>query len=374
MGEDAENAYNESMGVQHRDISPEKQGKPVVKGGALWHKLPRLLNLSAYEAQAGERTPTVDYEPIHLHITPGEVHPVAALQSRNGAGGNRKLDLETFRFIMEQVPTVRTVEFSGRTDPFRNEHLLKLVDYAYKFNGAECTVITEGFLLPRFTEAILSSALHSLVIRIHAHRPSAYAQMTGLNPSYFVTLRDNVIGLIQRKRELGGKVEVDLAITVDRHNYTEMAAMIAFAEGLGVDGVRFENYFNPNTPGVRSDRSLYTDQKPVLKYFEELRQTVTRQTRLAITLPRLLDPDMRQHRHCLDPFTTVSVDADCNVSGCPRQLLTRGRMAKIWDETFWNDSLYQWLRSVHGSRGKASSCGSDDVPLPCQNCPRNMPR
>lgn len=374
MGEEAENAYNESMGVQRQDISPDKQVKPAVKAGALWHKLPRLLNLSAYEAQSGERSQTVDYEPIHLHITPAEVHPVAALQSRNGAAGERKLDLDTFRFVIEQVPAVRTVEFSGRTDPFKNEHLLKLVDYAYKFNGAESTIVTDGFLLPRFADAILTSALHSLVVRIHAHRPSAYARMTGGNANHFVTLRDNVIHLIRRKREIGGKVEVDLAMTVDSHNYTEMAAMIAFAEELGVDGVRFENYFNPNTPGVRSDRALYTSQKPVLKYFEELTRTVIRPSRLAVTLPRLLDPDMSHHRHCLDPFTTVSVDADFNVSGCSRQLLTRGKMAKIWDETFWNDALYQWLRSVHGSRGKSACGAGGEVPLPCQNCPRNMPR
>lgn len=367
----ANNAYNVGMGVQRQDLTSEQVRVRPEKSGAIWNKLPRLLNLSRYETQVERRSETLDYEPIHLHITPGEVHPMAAMQGK--ASFDRKLDLETFRFVLEQVPAVRTIEFSGRAEPFRNEHLLNCVDYAFKFNGAESTVYTDGFLLPQHIDAILQSSLHCLVVRIHAHRPSAYAQMTGKNPNNFVTLRDNVAQLMRRKREIGGHVEVDLVMTVDRHNFTEMADMIRFAEEMGVDGLRFENYANPNMPGMRSDRSLYTSQRPVLKYFEDLKRHVFPRSKLVITLPTLLDDDMSSHRNCLDPFTTVSIDADFNVSGCSRQLLYHGKMAKIWDETFWNDGLYKWLRAIHGSR--RNGCGeSGNVPLPCQNCPRNMPR
>ena len=356
------------MGVQRQDFGSNRSAakKPAIKGGPLWG---RLLSF----AQAEDKPmlhEEVDFEPIHLHITPGELHPMAALQSKGPDAKSRVLDLDTFKLIMDQVPATRTIEFSGRQDPFNNAALLDCVDYAYKYNGAESTIYTEGFSLGELGEDAVLSDLHSLVIRIHAHRPSAYAMATGRNANHFVQVRDNVAHVVRKKRELEGNVEIDLVMTVDRHNYTEMEDMIRFAEAMGVDGVRFENYLSPTTPGVPSDRSLYSHYKPVTDYFAQLRRTVLKESNLVITLPTLLDADMSNHRNCLDPFTTVSIDAEFNVSGCSRNLLYKGKMSKIWDKTFWDDPQYHWLREIHA---KFDNDESVACPLPCQNCPRNVP-
>lgn len=374
------------MGVQRQNLTPgfpfgKSQGKKGQGGKGFFSKLnelPRLLNLVHYQMKAEQGQPTgeeLDYEPIHLHITPSEVHPIIAaitektnhLNPQAPKALNQELELENFRFLMEQVPAVRTIEFSGRQDPFRNADLIAMVNYAHKYNGAESTVFTDGFLLNIFADQILKSSLRSLVVRLYEAKPSQYSRMSGFSPSRFVNIRDNLARLVQRKKALGSQVEIEVSFCIDIHNFREMPAMLKLAEELGVDGVRFENFLSPD-PSVRSDRTLVSDMAPVVKYLKEFAEGPGAASPIAVVLPTLLEPDMSSNRNCLDPFTTVTVDTQLNISGCSRLLLYRGKMGKIWDQDFWNNDMYKWLRGVHSK----SQSQTADVPRPCQNCPRNL--
>ncbi len=366
-------------------------------GSPFWNKLPRILNMARSRMRSDLRHGVLDYEPIHLHISPAELNPLlddklastlldrsaAALTTDFGLGANatgqppampgtqpQRLALESFRFLMDQVPAIRTIEFSGRNrDPLENRDLVKMVDYAHKFNGAEITLVTDGLLLQPYTEDLLKSRLHTLVIRFQAHRPSAYAAMSGQPLSGFVKILENTEHLLKRKQALKSTLEVELIMMVDIHHYRQIPEMIRFAEALGVDGIRFENYVSPD-PAKKSDKTLYSHQAKVQQYLDDLKNTVIKSSRLLVTLPVLMDMDMSAHRHCLEAYGTVSVDAEFNVSGCSRQLMLPEKNGKIWEEDFFNNAMYQWLRSIHNA--KQEPCNIP-VPLACQACPRNMP-
>lgn len=362
--------------------------------GPFWNKLPRLLNLACSRMNAQQYGDVLDYEPIHLHVNPAETHPLlqpllqpsdgsafsgslsqseeAIAQSTNQSTASpQRLAVDNFRFLLEQVPAVRTIEFSGTNrDPLENPDLLKMVDYARKFNGAESTIYTDGLLLSSFVDPILKSRLKTLSIRMHAHRPSEFALLTKKSPHCFVKLRDHVALLVARKKTLASSVEIELCMTVDIHNFRDMPEMIRFAEDIGVDALRFENYLS-DCGSVRSDRTLYTNQIPVRRFMNQLRQSVIPTSRLMITLPIPLDPEMSEHRHCTEPYSTVSVDAEFNVSACSRQLLQPEEGEKIWDPDFFNNGMYKWLRSVYGADGRETR--RYEVPGPCRSCPRNMP-
>lgn len=392
----AQSLYNGHMGVQ-RDMlyagrlqavhSDSGSGERPPAREPFWHKLnhiPRLLNLMKYRKHQqtldGQEPEQVDYEPIHLHVTPSEMHPVlAAIERRKLESGipsakspTQELTLDNFKFLMEQVPAVRTIEFSGQRDPFCNPDAIRMLAYAHKFNGAESTIYTDGFLLDTVRDELLASPVRTLIVRMHAHRPSAYARMTGEPATRFVTLKDQVVALLAQKKAMRANLEVELQMTVDLHNFRQIPDMIAFADELGADGIRFENYL-PSSSGQPSDRTLYLHQKPVVQLLRALEKTLIPVSRLHIVLPVLLSQNMSENRYCLDPFTTVSVDAQFNVSGCSRQQLYRGKVGKVWDEDFWNSEMYRWLRSVHNKKaGTAQSSSHPDVPLPCQVCPRNL--
>lgn len=409
------------MGKQPQDKASEFSGKAIFssliaaadksaakhKGSPFWNKLPRILNLARTRLQLDLGNEVLDYEPIHLHINPAELHPLAvsrpdvpaitegfspftgqvrmsmpAFGQTEGVNlptevpapslpAMQKLALENFRFLMDQVPAVRTIEFSGKDrDPLENPDLPKMVDYAGRFNGAESTVYTDGLLLGRYTDDLLKCRLHTLVIRMHSHRPSLYALMTNQPLQQFVQIRDNVERLLARKRELKSLLEIELLMTVDIHNYREIPEMIRFCESLGVDGIRFENYLSPE-PGKPSDRTLYRHQPNVMKFLDGLKRNELKSTRLMVALPVPLDLDMSAHRNCREAYGTVSVDAEFNVSGCSRQLLPLPAISKIWDEDFFNGAIYKWLRSIHGTVNTEG--GQSEVPEPCRSCPRNMP-
>lgn len=336
----------------------------------------------------------LDPEPVHLHITPCDVHPIVTAiaqrthaMTQTGQGilegvteriacpakltsipMQENMELASFQYLIEQFPAVRTIEFSGATDPFRNSDLLAMVVDAHQINGAESTIVTDGLLLHIFMQDILKSPLRTLAVKMYAHRPSDYARLSGNPASQFVQIRDHVAFLLQQRNQSNSELKIELRMTVDLHNIRQLPDMIFFARDLGVDGVRFENYLSP-LPGQPSDKTLYSHHAVVKQILGYVRNNVMPYLEMELHLPVPLDADMSQHRYCGDPFTTVSIDTAFNVSACSRQQLYYGEFGKIWDEDVWNNPMYRWLRGVHDR--KSSSQGG--IPLACQQCPRNIP-
>lgn len=340
--------------------------------------MPQFLNLARYTFQSLQQDNVLDYDPFYLHVTPAEVHPLvpkgnapSRIEASVSCMMGQKIGLESFRFLLDQLPSVLSIEFSGQTrDPFENPELLQMVDAAFRFNGAESTIYTDGLLLGHYIDEIVKSRLHTVVINMVAHRPSTYGLMSGKPLSQFVSILKNVEALIERKKFYRSKMAVELRMSVDVHNFQDIPAMIQFAQDLGADGIHFENYVTPDG-GEKSDRSLYGHNSHIVQYLKELSQLYKSDENFVIRMPRLLEYDMSEHRHCKDAFNTVSVDSEFNVSACSRHLLLYGPLGKIWDEDFFNNPMYQWLRNIYSTN--IDPYFAPDVPLACQGCPRNLP-
>jgi hypothetical protein len=346
---------------------------------AWWKRLPSLLNIWQYHKQLSMESDTLTYEPIHLHVSMQSAPAsVAGIEAREGEPGtiqvlNQTLTPEHFRFLLEQIPAIRTLSFSGPPDPFQNPHLMQLVGMAYKFNQAESTIFTDGQRLQRWIDPILQSPLAYLVVKLEAHKPSEYWRLSGRPPAEFVQAQEQLKALLERRKLSKSSLVIDICLTVDIHNFRNMPQMLAYAQELGVDGVRFENYLSS---GQGSDRTLYRQQKAVSKFMKQMQTEKLLVSPLHVSLPPLLDMDMSQHRHCREGYTTVSVDVDFNLSPCSRHLATPVNPGKIWDSDFWNNDMYQWLRSIHGTYpgDLAPSATQPPVPDLCRHCPMNMPR
>jgi len=375
------------MGKQPKDLleaflSSTKQKyeglRGTSQGGKWWTRVPQLLNLARYTLNSLQQDSVLDYDPFYLHITPAEVHPLATkthTPSRVDASasclyGNR-IGLESFQYLLDQLPSVLSIEFSGQiNDPLKNPELLQMVDYAYRYNGAESTIYTDGLLLGGLIDDMVKSRLHTIIINMVGHRPSSYSFISGQPLTQFMTILNNVKALLEHKKFFRSKLSVELRMTVDVHNFQEIPAMIQFAEDLGADGIHFDNYLSPDGT-KKSDRSLYSHQQAVVRYMKEIENLYTGNEKFSVFMPKMLELDMSAHRHCKDAFNTVSVDSEFNVSACSRHLLMHGELGKIWDEDFFNNSMYQWLRSIYTHNQDLKL--SQEVPLACQGCPKNMP-
>lgn len=336
-----------------------------------WERYSSTVNYTQY--QTSTPSEVVDYRPIHLNVATNTTctqtckmcygHSTELRQNFFNQTSSKEMDLETFSFVMSQIPTVQTVCFSGWGEPFLNGQIFEMVNFAFQYNGAESEIITNGLLIENRMEAILSSQLHTLVVSINGHTAEDYTAMTGMPSDHFKVVLENIKKLVHEKKKDTKRqrpIQVVLSFILDTENYVKVPEMIRFAQDLRVDGVVFENYLHPD-PTVKSERSIFSDNIEVRTFLERIRPTFLA---IKVTLPRFLDREMEHHRNCQDAFTSVSVDGDCNISACSRQLLFNGKMGKVWEPDFWNNDLYQWLRGVHGTHHY-------EVPRPCQNCPNN---
>jgi MoaA/NifB/PqqE/SkfB family radical SAM enzyme len=314
---------------------------------------------------------TSDFQPVQLNIMATATctqacktcyaHSPEVKNNYLSQTAGKEMDLDTFRFVLGQLPTVQTILFSGWGEPLLNSQIFEMVSLAFKSHTAESIIVTNGLLIENRLEAMLASPLKRLVVSINGHTPDAFASMTGMPPDHFNLIKENVQKLVfEKKRNPKNQLEVYLSFIIDAQNYVKMPEMLRFAQDLRVDGVHFENYLSPE-PGVPSARTLYTDNVDVTRFFDRLRPNFLT---LNVTLPKLLDRDMSHHRNCKDVYTTLTVDGDCNVTACSMQWLFNGKMGKLWEEAFWKNNMFEWLRSVHGGL-------EHEVPKPCQTCPNN---
>ncbi len=312
-------------------------------------------------------------EPVNLHIfipeeesQPTRFHlgqaKVALRSSFNKTELPTKLDLETFKFILSQVPAIQTIEFSGWGEPFNNPDIFKMIHYARQSRNIDCHVISHGDFNNHLLKSLFTSGLSHLTINSIAHKPSAFSATTKRNPAEFMTIEKTIEQLLLvRQHYPGSQLFVEIAMVVDLMSLGQIPDMITYAEKLGVDAIRFENYLG-NNPEEQSLQTVISSYKKAERF---LKQIEAQPYSVQVTLPALLDPDMTEHRFCEDPHTTVSIDEALYISPCSRHLVFNELTHNIWDQDFWNNDQYQWLRSRHNA-------GGDTVPKACQFCPKNL--
>lgn len=343
-----------------------------LKSPSAWHKIPRILNAIQYHLST-DSSQVLDYEPLHLKIfsnvryTLYEPDYEAYLKKENVNKlvkqlTHTELDLNGFKLALEQVPSVRSIEFTGRGEHMQNPELFSMIRFAYQHTDAQISMDTDGLLIKKNLDNILNNGLYKLTVRLYAHRPSSYYQMSGLDSRQFVEAEKQAKLLLDERNQRQQSLKVALMMVVDDHHYLEAPDMIAFAKKSGADELILKNYVQINST-ENSDRTLYTDQKEVIAFFDELKSK--NDPEIKITWPVLMERSAKTNRNCTDPFQMVGVDGQCNVTPCSRQAFEFEDNRKIWDPDFWNSPAYQWLRGVHGDT-------LYDVPLPCQHCTNNI--
>lgn len=351
-------------------------------------KLPQLINWLNAEWQ-GKPGVMAAFEPVHLHIlTPpsqsasaqahnpvwyGQRNPyrqASATQPSSGAAVvtdqpnvARRLDPQSFEFLLAQVPTIESLEFSGWGDPLDNPHLFALLQQAKAFNGIHTTVLSPGLVPKALYRPLFLSSLDVLAINLISHKPSSYGVVTGQSSSVFPTLLRGVEDLVLVKAHYPKtSVAIELRFTVDPLQLEDIPAMIQLGIQLGVDSVRFENHLegiNERTLQQLSRRQAQTDAL--------MAHIASQQYPLRVILPAPITQNTQFSRNCQELYLTLSVTEDLRISPCVRHAVFHTLTTSVWDNHAWNSDEYTWLRRVHN--GDANN--PEPLPLACQFCPMN---
>jgi MoaA/NifB/PqqE/SkfB family radical SAM enzyme len=275
--------------------------------------------------------------------------------------GTKDMDFDTFNYVLGFLPDVTHMTFSGWGDPLINPDLFKMIFLAHTKQKIRSMVVTNGLLLEARMDEILASPLHQLVISINGYSPQSYQKLTGMLPDVFSSVYRQIKFLIAQKRARNSLLPVWLSMIVDVDTVFEVPQMLHLAQELQVDGLQLVNYQSPD-PKQPSPRTITASRTSLVNYFQDLSKE---KHPFLLELPQVMPDGPIIGRDCSDPHKTIAVDGDCNVSACSMWYLFDGRMGKIWDPEFWHGEKIAWLRSVHSPKGK------DDLPRPCQHCPKN---
>jgi MoaA/NifB/PqqE/SkfB family radical SAM enzyme len=359
--------------AKNKSIAPSKSW-----GFMPWNQIPQLINGMRYRmrTETADLCELLDYDPIKLTVFANRRYTLYANNLYARTIGNtrqlfdtlktRDMDLETFRFALEQVPSVRIVEFSGRGESLLNPELFAIIRHIRENSAAEVILNTNGLLIVKLKDSILSNPPDELVVRIFGHKPSSYYTLSGLDARHFIQVRDNVSRLARMKKERAVNMRLVLVMFVDYHHVDSIPDMIEMAEKLGVDELRLENYETPDG-SINPDLSLFDDDKDVVAYLAELEALLTKRPGLKVILPRLFKRNLGSRGKCHAPFQHVGIDGDCNVTPCLKHRIDlEAEPLKVWEADFWDSNVYRELRNVHGSVPTMS------LPEACRTCPLNQ--
>ena len=399
--------YNDSTRVVlHRgdygvNIPRRHTGMSGIKKQGPWYKIPQLLNALRYYLTPKDDE-VLEYDPFQLrvfsnrqYVKYGEKFYIESLKQDKNLGrrlSTNDMDIDAFKYVLAQVPAVRTVDFVGRGEPLLNPDIFEMIDTVAEYNQAYTSLTTTGMLLDKHGDDLLDSGLNQLVVRCYGHRPSAFHAMSGLEALNFPEIEKNLRHFVKKWKSRKSTLEVVLQMTVDVHSFRDIPDMLTFAQKMGVNALWVDNYLSPSGDEA-SERSLYDDYEPVKEFLAEVMGNFAADARATgsdfnLKLPVLLSRDMSESRNCSDPYTVLSVDGDCTVLPCSRQmiyqmpgniladfkeeLLDPDKAGKIWDEDFWNNPMYQWMRQVHTPPEAVLGENPYPVPNPCQHCPKNV--
>lgn len=365
---------------------------PSEHSPSFWKRLPQWVNqfalaMQGFQLQAAKIT---DPQHIHLFFPPSPQHPNTLWNGIPYQSDHPwmlfitpeppdQLDVASFAYALEQIPTAQSIEFSGWGDPLDHPDIFKMVNKAVQFNGMVTRLHTHG-LNKWDIGAILTSPLDHLIIQMVAHRPSLYSAIVKTRQplSLFTQREQQIKALIDARDHQHGRQSrlfVELTMVLDMMLLEHLPDMIEYGLSLGVDGIRFENYMDINCEPP-SLQTLYNTPE-ISQHLTDV--TAPYASHIRIELPPLLPhphAGNTQQGRCSDPQTQVSLTPQLAVRPCSVQWAIPKTDNTIWNQHFWRHPDYVTLRQMHTPLANAHPNGEIDpqklaISAPCQFCPKN---
>lgn len=272
------------------------------------------------------------------------------------------INFKIFKEFIDRFQNALSVWLVGVGEPLLNKDLFKMADYASYKKKMRVHTISNGTILGNSIDKILNSGFHAIEISLNGHNAEEFNRMTGNAKKFFPIICNNVRNLMQKRNQIRSKLKITASFILDQQNYKNIFQMIKRAEDLGLDGATFHNFLSSPTPEFTApERSLYKDNKNVVKIFAKIKNT---NYKIPVSLPKLLDKN-RDRRYCQEHFELLRVDGRGDIGGCGGQLLNLAKNGKFYDKDAWDNSYFQKMRSLYFDSKLPE-------PDPCKTCPSNQ--
>jgi radical SAM protein with 4Fe4S-binding SPASM domain len=200
------------------------------------------------------------------------------------------LSLENFKKIINDISSLKSINFGWAGEPLLNKEIFKMVKYASS-RGIRTSVSTNTVFLNNYIDEALSSGLRTLVVCLDGASKETHEKYR--IGSDFESIKRNIKELCQEKKKRKLKnPSIVLQSLLTKYSEHEMPEMIKLAESLGVDSLEFKTLSLGSKasldekikrakeflPSAEFSRYDFKEGKPVLKSKPKLcswlRQTV----------------------------------------------------------------------------------------------------
>lgn len=236
--------------------------------------------------------------------------------------GGRMLDPELNAKLVGEVAQhgqglTQYIRYTSNGEPTAHPHCLEFLTDAKKRSGVTVTLTTNGKTLDaKRAEQLLATGVDLVDISLDAFKPETYAAIR-VKGDLNVT-RPNVLNLIKRAQEGGGKTKVVVSYVEQPNNAAETNA--------------FEKYWNDQGADYVVIRRLHSCSGAKTELAKERRKAAP------------------ERRPCLYPWERMVLNARGDLAFCPSDWVHGSVVADYRKTTIketWNGEFYRSLREAH---------------------------
>ncbi len=266
------------------------------------------------------------------------------------------MNLQEFKFIIDQLFFIRAVELTGIGEPLLNIHLFEIIEYCNS-KGISSKFVTNAMLLDsQKADSLIRSGLSSFNVSIDSVNPETFKELrvnADLN-----TVSKNVRNFINLRNSLGlASPTVNVISVVSIKNKDELPDILQYTYDLGVDGV-FLKTFNPYYNGELEIPSWDTDYQ--ISTLEKARQLQNAPRPFSVRMEFSVDKSPL----CGWPWILTYITAEGDVTPCclasDAKKLTFGNVHNEPFAKIWNNQAYRNFRKAI-KRGVPPVCSTCDA-------------
>ena len=287
------------------------------------------------------------------------------------------MPLETFRRIVDALPSLSRVTLQGLGEPLLAPDLFAMISHA-SARGVRVGFNTNATLLHRgASERLLDAGLAWLCASVDGATAKTYESIR--DGASFAQVTHNIAELSRLKHARGAhRPDLSIVFVAMRRNVAELPAMVRLAKGLGVPKLRVQNLshsFDDTDPAgayreirdYSAAEALYQGPDPVADHAFEEAARVADDLGVALRLPEreTRAPRSIDGPRCDWPWRSAYVRHDARVQPCcmlmgdDRAIL--GDAGRAPFEEVWTGPAYAAFRGALQTDAPPAVCGGCSV-------------
>jgi len=265
---------------------------------------------------------------------------------------NNNLRFEEFRSVIDKLPSVVCVNIQGNGEPFLNNEILNMINYAARSGKSVFTCTNAMVLDEDKIDAIIESGLFELGISLESANRDKYEYIR--RGSDFDKLIYNISRLVRLRDLRNRNLIIKFWVTVMNNNLNEIEDIIRFASELGVDGIYFQRLQHKYDYRLNYAGNFASDPETGLNFTRK--QFMRRFGRIA----REYGIPVGFSGKCLWPWMGIFINAKGFVTPCcvinDYEKYSPGNILYQDLKNIWNHKSYYAVRSAVAGKNTIQCC------------------